>query len=75
MLVVLWPAFFYCEYSLPSDMCTQVVFFPEALRDPEVWFVVIPMGAWLFIALSVYSESFGLSVIVPVGSDICIKNV
>lgn len=75
MLVVLGPMFFYSEDTFLCDVCSQIVFFPEVLRDPEVWFVVVAIGARLFLTLSVHCESFRLGVVVPVGSDVCVEDL
>lgn len=75
VLVVLRPAFFGSEDSLLTDMSGGVVFLPEASRDPETCFVIVSMGAQLFVALSVCGESFGFSVVVPVSSGVCIEDV
>lgn len=64
MLVVLGPAFFCCKYSFLHDMCGRVVFFPKALCDPEIWLVIVSMGARLFIALGVGSVSLRFSVVI-----------
>lgn len=75
MLVVLGPAFFGGKDSFTYDVCTRIVFFPEALRDLEVWLVIVTVGTQLFFTLDVRSESFKLSVVVPVSSNVCIKDV
>lgn len=67
--------FFYGKDLFSCDVCTQVVFFPEALRDPEAWFVVVAMRIWLFLALSIHCESFWLCVVVSVSSDVCVEDV
>lgn len=72
---MLRPAFFDSKNSFLYNMCAQVIFFSEALRDPEVWFVIIVIGARLFFTLGVRSESFRLSVVMLVGSDVYIKDV
>lgn len=61
--------------SSSSPICRRVVFFPEALRDPETWLIVVSVGAGLLIILDVGSVSFGFSVIVPVGADVCVEDV
>lgn len=58
MLVVFRPTFFGGKDSFMCDICTWVVFFPEVLRDLEVWFVVVVMGTWLFLTLGIRCESF-----------------
>lgn len=72
---MLRPTFFSGKDSFLCDVCTRVVFFPEALRDLEAWFVIVAMGTWLLFALSIHSESFELGIVMPVGSDVCVEDV
>lgn len=57
------------------DMSDGVVFFPEALWDPKAWLVIVIVGIRLFVALSVRGVSLGLSVVMPVGTDVCVEDV
>lgn len=75
MLVVLGPAFFCSEDMFSCDVCSRVIFFPEVLRDPEAWFVVVAIGGQLFFALGVCCESLRLGVVMLVGSDVCVEDV
>lgn len=72
---MLGPVFFCSKDAFSCDVCSQVVFFPEALQDSEAWFVVVAIGAWLFFTLGVHCESLRLGIVVPVGSDVCIEDV
>lgn len=67
--------FFGGEDLYPCDMCTQVIFFSEALWDPKVGFVVVPVEARLLITLGVRSVSFGLSIVVPIYSCVYVEDV
>lgn len=60
---------------MSSDMSGGVVFLPEALQDPEAWFIVVPMGARLFVALGVCGVSLRLSVVMLVGSGVCVEDM
>lgn len=72
---MLGPTFFYSKDAFLCDVCSWVVFFPEALRDPEAQFIIVAIGAWLFLALGVHCESFWLSVVMPIGSDVCVEDM
>lgn len=74
-MVVFGPMFFGGEYSYTYDVCTQVVFFPEALWDPEAGLIIVPVRARLFFTLSDLSVSLWFSIVMPVGSCICIEDV
>lgn len=72
---MLGPAFFDGEDSFSYDVSGGVVSSPEALRNPEVGFVVVPVEARLLTTLSDLSVFFWLSVVMPVGSCICVEDV
>lgn len=72
---MLRPAFLGGEDSCFCDMCSRVVFFPEALRDPEAWLVIVAVRARLFFALSDLCVSFRFGVVVPVYSGVCVEDV
>lgn len=75
MLVVFRPTFFGGKDSCMCDVCTWIVFFLEVLWDLEAWFVVVPMGARLFIALGDLRVSFRFGVVVPICSCVYVKDV
>lgn len=72
---MLRPAFFSGKDSFSHNVSSGVIFLPKALQDPEAWLVVVMMGAGLLITLSVHSVFFGLGVIMPVGTDVCVEDV
>lgn len=70
-----WPAFLSGEDSFSSDVSGGVVFLPGALRDPETRLIIVMVRAELLVALSVRSVFFGLSIVMPVSADVCVKDV
>lgn len=75
MLIMFGPTFFGGEDSCICDVCTQVIFFPEALQNPEAWFVVVLMRARLLVALGDLSVSLRFGVVIPVGSCVYVEDV
>lgn len=75
MLVMFRPTFFDGKDLCACDVCTRIVFIPEALRDPEVRFVVVSMRAGLLVALGDFSVPFCFGIVVPVGFCVCVKDV
>lgn len=74
-MVVFEPTFFSSEDSFLCDVCGEIIFFLEALWDPEAEFVIIPVGARLLVALGDLSISLRLSVVMPIYSCICVEDM
>lgn len=72
---MLRPAFFNSEDSFSSDVSGGVIFLPEASWDPKARFVVVSMGARLFVALGVCGVSLWFSVVMPVSFYVCVEDV